>query len=121
MVGLSGVIVASRIKRLEDVGLVKGYAVILDPIELGFDLTAVVYVQCEGGCLGDVEAGLAKAANVVGVYEVTGDFDLVAVAKLKDREGLNVLIKDLLLTPHVKRTLTNIVLNVVKEDFKVPF
>ena len=44
---------------------------------------------------------------------------LMAVVKLKDRDSLNTLIKDLLVTPHIKKTMTNIALNVVKEDFKV--
>jgi DNA-binding Lrp family transcriptional regulator len=121
LLGVSGVIVASRIKTLEEKGVLKGYAVILDPVRLGYDLTAILYVQTEGGFLEDVEAELSGASNVIGVYEVTGDFDIIAVAKLKDRESLNTLIKNLLLTPHVKRTLTNITLNIVKEDFKIPF
>jgi Lrp/AsnC family transcriptional regulator for asnA, asnC and gidA len=121
MLGLSGVIVASRIKNLEQKGLLKGYTAILDPVKLGYDLTAIIFVQTEGGFLNDIEAELEKTANVIGVYEVTGDFDIIAVAKLRDRESLNILIKNLLLTPHVKRTLTNITLNVVKEDFKLPF
>ncbi len=121
MLGVSGVIIASRIKALEDKGVLKGYTVILDPIKLGYDLTAIIYVQTEGGYLEDVEAELDRTSNVIGVYEVTGDFDIIAVAKLKDRESLNTLIKNLLLTPHVKRTLTNITLNVIKENFKVPF
>jgi len=120
MVGLSGVIVASRIKNMDEKGLLKGYTAILDPAKLGYDLTAIIYVQTEGGYLDDVEAELEKTANVIGVYEVTGDFDVIAVAKLRDRDSLNILIKNLLLTPNVKRTLTNITLNVVKEDFKLP-
>lgn len=121
MLGVSGVIVASRIKVLEENGLLKGYTVILDPFKLGFDLTAILYVQVEGGFLEAVEVELSRTSGVIGVYEVTGDFDIIAVVKLKDRACLNTLIKNLLLTPHVKRTLTNITLNVVKEDFKVPF
>ncbi len=121
MLGVSGVIVASRIKALEEKGILKGYSVILDPMKLGYDLTAILYVQVEGGFLVDVEAELSRTSGVIGVYEVTGDFDVIAVAKLKDRECLNILIKNLLLTPHVKRTLTNITLNVVKDDFKIPF
>ena len=121
MLGVSGVIVASRIKTLEEKGILKGYQVILDPIKLGYDLTAILYIQVESGFLVEVEAELSRTSNVIGVYEVTGDFDVIAVAKLRDRECLNVLIKNLLLTPHVKRTLTNITLNVVKEDFKIPF
>ena len=112
---------ASRIKVLEEKGVLRGYMVILDPIKLGYDLTAIIYVQVEGGYLKDVESELSRAGNVIGVYEVTGDFDVIAVAKLKDRESLNALIKNLLITPHVKRTLTNITLNVIKEDFKLPF
>jgi Lrp/AsnC family transcriptional regulator, regulator for asnA, asnC and gidA len=121
MLGLSGVIISSRIKVLEEKGFVKGYMVTLDPVKLGYDLTAILYVQVEGGFLDEVESKLSHTGNVVGVYETTGDFDVIAVAKLKDRDSLNALIKDLLITPHVKRTLTNIALNVVKEDFKLPF
>jgi hypothetical protein len=43
-------------------------------------------------------------------YEITGDFD---------RDSLNTLIKNLLVTPHIKKTMTNITLNVVKEDFRI--
>lgn len=120
MLGLSGVIIASRIKTLEEKGVLKGYMVTLDPVKLGFDLTAILYIQVEGGYLGEVGAELSRTSNVIGVYEVTGDFDIIAVAKLKDRESLNTLIKNLLITPHVKRTLTNITLNIIKEDFKIP-
>jgi len=33
---------------------------------------------------------------------------------------MNKFIKALLKMPYVKRTVTNVVLNVVKEDFRVP-
>jgi Lrp/AsnC family transcriptional regulator for asnA, asnC and gidA len=58
-------------------------------------------------------------SNVIALYEITGDFDVVAVVKLKDRDSLNTLIKNLLVTPHIRKTLTNITLNVVKEDFRI--
>ncbi len=121
ILGISGVNVASRIKTLEEKGVLRGYMVTLDPIKLGYDLTAILYIQVEGGFLEVVEYELSRVSNVIGVYEVTGDFDVIAVAKVKDRESLNTLIKGLLITPHVKRTLTNIALNVVKENFKLPF
>jgi DNA-binding Lrp family transcriptional regulator len=121
MLGLSGVIISSRIKVLEEKGFVKGYMVTLDPVKLGYDLTAILYVQVEGGFLDEVESELSRTGNVVGVYETTGDFDVIAIAKLKDRDSLNALIKNLLIVPHVKRTLTSVVLNVVKESFEVVF
>ncbi len=116
---ISGVMAASRINKLEDRGLVEGYTVILDPVKLGYDLTAIIFVQTEGGYLKDLENELSQMSNIIGLYEITGDFDVVAIIKLKDRDSLNNLIKKLLVTPHIKKTMTNITLNVMKEDFKV--
>jgi Lrp/AsnC family transcriptional regulator, regulator for asnA, asnC and gidA len=116
---ISGIMAASRIKNLEDKGIVKGYTAILDPVKLGYDLTAVIFIQTEGGYLKDLEIELSQMANVIALYEITGDFDIVAVVKLKDRDSLNSLLKNLLVTPHIKKTMTDVTLNVVKEDFKV--
>jgi DNA-binding Lrp family transcriptional regulator len=49
---ISGVMAASRVKNLEAKGILKGWTVILDPAKLGFDLTAVIFIQTEGGYLG---------------------------------------------------------------------
>lgn len=117
--GISGVMASNRVKNLENKGILKGYTTILDPIKIGYDLTAIIFIQAESGYVDEVENELAKASNVISLYEITGDFDVMAVAKLKDRDSLNTLIKNLLVTPHVKRTVTNITLNVVKEDFKI--
>ncbi len=116
---ISGVMTASRIKNLEEKGILKGYTAILDPIKLGYDLTAVIFIQTEGGYLKNLENELSQMSNVITIYEITGDFDIVAVVKLKDRDSLNTLLKNLLVTPHIKKTMTNITLNVVKEDFKI--
>jgi Lrp/AsnC family transcriptional regulator for asnA, asnC and gidA len=117
--GTSGVITSARIKNLEDKGLLKGYTALLDPVKLGYDLTAIIFIQTEGGYLKNLSNELSQMANVIAVYEITGDFDIMAVVKLKDRDRLNALIKDLLVAPHIKKTMTNITLNVVKEDFRL--
>lgn len=116
---LTGVNTAARIKNLEEKGILKGYSAVLDPVKLGYDLTAVIFVQTEGGYLKDLENELSQMVNVITIYEITGDFDVVAIVKLKDRESLNTLLKNLLVTPHIKKTMTNITLNIVKEDFCV--
>jgi Lrp/AsnC family transcriptional regulator for asnA, asnC and gidA len=116
---ISSIMAATRIKNLEDKGILKGYTVILDPVKLGYDLTAVIFVQTEGGYLKDLENELSQMANIIAIYEITGDFDVVAVVKLKDRDSLNSLLKNLLVTPHIKKTMTDITLNVVKEDFRI--
>jgi DNA-binding Lrp family transcriptional regulator len=108
----------NRIKSLERKGVLKGYTVMLDAVKVGYSLTALILIQAEGKHLLDVEREIAKMSNVTSVYDITGDFDIAAIARFKDRDGLNQFIKSLLSLPYVKRTVTNVVLNVVKEDFR---
>jgi len=109
----------NRIKSLEDRGILKGYTAIVDPVKVGYGLTAIILIQAEGKHLLDVEKEVSKIDNVISVYDITGDFDIAVVARFRDRFGLNGFIKSLLTMPYVKRTVTNVVLNVVKEDFRI--
>jgi Lrp/AsnC family transcriptional regulator for asnA, asnC and gidA len=108
-----------HIERLEKKGVLKGYTAIVDPVKLGYAVTAVVFVQVEGGRLLDVEREIAKEGNVLAVYDITGDYDAALITKFRDNSGLNAFIKRLLSMPHIKRTVTNVAFNVVKEDFNI--
>lgn len=109
----------NRVKGLEDKGILKGYTIMVDPVKLGYSLTAIILIQAEGQHLLEVEEKIAKLDNVICVYDITGDFDAAVVARFRDRSTLNNFIKNLLTTPYVRRSVTNVVLNVVKEDFRV--
>ncbi|MEM3816478.1 MAG: Lrp/AsnC family transcriptional regulator [Candidatus Bathyarchaeia archaeon] len=109
----------NRVRSLEERGILRGYTVIVDPAKIGYGTIAIILIQAEGAHLVDVENEVAKMDNVVAVYDVTGDFDIAVIARFKDRFGLNAFVKKLLSMPYVKRTVTNVVLNVVKEDFRV--
>ena len=117
--GISAGTAYNHIKKLEERGIVKSYTTIVDPSKIGHDLTAVVLVEAEGNHLPEVENEIAKIGNVISVYDITGDFDIAAIARFKDRNGLNAFIKNLLKIPYIKRTVTNVALNVIKEDFRV--
>ena len=54
--------------------------------------------------------------NVVGIYDVTGEYDAFLIAKFKDTNELNTFIKDLVKDPNIERTYTQTVLDVIKED-----
>jgi len=109
----------NRIKNLEDKGVLKGYTVLIDPFKLGYTMTALILIQAEGAHIVDVENEIAKNDDVISVYDITGDFDIAVTARFKDRTSLNVFIKKLLAAPYVKRTVTNIILNIVKEDLRL--
>lgn len=117
--GISAGTAFNRIKNLEERGIIKGYTVIVDPVKVGYSMTALVLIQAEGAHLSDVEKEIAKIGNVVSVYDITGDFDIAVIARFMNRASLNEFIKGLLAVPYVKRTVTNIILNIVKEDMRI--
>ncbi len=106
----------NRVKGLEERGIVKAYTVVLDSARLGFELTALILIQADGKHLEEVEAQIAKTTSVIAVYDITGDYDAAIITKFKDRAGLNDFVKNLLSAPNIKRTVTNVALNVIKED-----
>ena len=116
--GISAGTAYNRIKRLEEKGILKDYTILVDPVKLGYSMNALVLIQAEGAHLVDVEEEIAKMPSVISVYDITGDFDIAVIVRFKDRAGLNAFVKKLLSMPYVKRTVTNVVLNIVKEDFR---
>lgn len=111
----------NRIKNLETERILKGYTILVEPYKLGFTMTAIILIQADGSHLTEVEEEIAKTANIISVYDITGEFDILVAARFKDRNSLNAFIKNLLSNPNIKRTVTNVVLNTVKEDFRVNF
>jgi DNA-binding Lrp family transcriptional regulator len=118
-VGVSVGTVLSRIKKMEDDGLIKGYSVILDHEKLGYELTVVTEITVSKGRLIEMENEIAKISNVCGVYDVTGLTDAVIIAKFKNREGLGKFTKQLLALPYIERTNTHVALATVKENFRL--
>jgi Lrp/AsnC family transcriptional regulator for asnA, asnC and gidA len=118
-IGISVGTAYNHIRQLEAQGVLKGYTILVDPVKLGYGLTAIILVQAEGGHLIEVENKIAEDTCVTAVYDITGDYDAAVIAKFKDRNSMNLFVKHLLASPHVKRTVTNVALNTVKEDFRV--
>jgi DNA-binding Lrp family transcriptional regulator len=118
-VGVSVGTVLSRIKRMEEDGLIKGYSVIMNHERLGYELTVVMEVTVSKGRLIEMENEIAKIPNVCSVYDVTGLTDAFIVAKFKTREELGKFTKRLLALPYIERTNTHVVLTTVKEDFRL--
>lgn len=111
----------NRVNKLQDMGIIKRFMVDLDFSKLGYDLTAVIGLIVDGGFLQEVEEKIAKKPNVSALYDVTGDYDALIVAKFREREELDKFIKSVMAIPHVERTYTMLVLNVMKETHGVDF
>ena len=91
----------------------------LNHTKTGYVFTILILIQVEGEYITDVEEHLAATKEVMAVYDITGDFDVALIAKFKTQASLNAFIKSVLKTPHIRRTVTSMVLNVVKEDPRI--
>jgi len=117
--GMSTVTILSRIKKLEKQKIIKGYTSTLDHEKLGYDLTAVIEIIAKKDKITLVEDKLAEMENVCAVYDITGSTDTLLVAKFKGRGELSKFVKDLSSIPNVENTITHLVLNTIKEDFRI--
>ena len=107
--------VSNRVKKLEETGVIKDYRVILDSEKVGWNLNVVIGLRIEKGRLIEIQEKIARDNRVYGVYDVTGEFDSMVIARARDRSDLDDLSKNVLSMDGVVRSVTHLVLNTVKE------
>ena len=108
--------VSNHLNDLEDEGVIRGYSPRLDYDALGYDVTAVVHLKIEGSALPEFVERLRDEPGLISVYEVTGDYDVIAIGKFTDTDGMNDRIKSLLTDDRVRESNTIVVLNTVVEN-----
>ncbi|MBN1273081.1 MAG: Lrp/AsnC family transcriptional regulator [Candidatus Aminicenantes bacterium] len=111
--------VIHRVKSMEEMGVIKGYIPVVDPEYFDVNLIAIIAIRISQGKLLETQERISKDSRVVAVYDVTGEWDSLIIGYFKGREDLNSFIKEMLVQKHVDRTVTHIVLNVVKEERRV--
>jgi DNA-binding Lrp family transcriptional regulator len=108
--------ILSRIKKLERIGVIKGYATLIDYSKLNYQVTAITLLQVEGPYIEEVEKLLASEPNVRAVYDVTGEYDVIVISLFKTVSELDNFIKRLLKVPHIRRSITSIAFRVIKDN-----
>ncbi len=111
--------ISNRISRMERSGIIKGYSVLLNPENLGIDLTAIIELNVSKGKSIEVEQDIARAKNVFAIYNITGESDVILMGRFKKRNELSKFIRSLKAKKYVEKTNTHVVLHVVKEDLRL--
>ncbi|RLG14018.1 MAG: AsnC family transcriptional regulator [Candidatus Nanohalarchaeota archaeon] len=114
--GLSTVTILNRIKKLEDEKIIKNRTVQLDYQKLGYDVEVIIKLRISKGNLFKVEKKIAKEPNVSALYDVTGNFDTIIIAKFRNRKSMDNFLKKIQTYDFIERTETIIVLNTIKEE-----
>lgn len=95
-VGLSAPSVAERVKRLEESGIIRGYAAQIDPAALGLPLAIHIRIRPMPGQLTKLAALLNKLEAIVECDRVTGDDCFVAKAHVASVRELEALIDQII-------------------------
>ncbi len=111
--------IIQRLHRLEKSGVVLGYTADFDYSRLGYEFTAIIEVTIAKGALLEVQRKIAQMPGVVSVYDVTGERDSMVIARVKSRSEFSRLVKKILAIDKVQSSNTHVVLNTVKEDYRM--
>jgi DNA-binding Lrp family transcriptional regulator len=115
-VGVSVVTVLKRVKILEREKIIKNYTSTLDYEKIGYDIHVIINLRIAKGKLFEVEAKIAKNPNVFAVYDATGNFDCLIIAKFKNRRSMDSFLKKIQTYDFVERTETSLILHTIKEE-----
>ncbi|CAN5817966.1 Lrp/AsnC family transcriptional regulator [soil metagenome] len=102
--------VQSRLKRLEDGGLLTGYRPELTLAHAGVATQAFIGLEVQQGCLGSIVEALREIPQVLEVHATTGRDDLLVRAATQTQAGLQQLIEQLVGTPGVVHSTTTLAL-----------
>lgn len=110
--------VIKRVQRLQREGVIASYGANVDYLKLGYEFMAFVDVRATKGYVPEVGAKLRQLGGVVSVWDTTGTEDIRALLACKTRLEFNRAIKNMGHIPHIERTITHVVLNVIKSEWE---
>lgn len=109
--GLSSSTAHERVAKLESSGVISGYRALVDPLELGFGVTALIGVEAgEFGQDDDIAAALATMPEVESCYSVAGEETFILLVRVASVDDLHRYLGRLRAIDGVARTRTTVVL-----------
>lgn len=118
-IGLSKTPTQTRLRRLEETGVIRGYRALFDPIRLGRDHVAFVEVKLSDtreAALGAFNAAVLRVPEIEQCHLIAGAFDyLLKVRTTGMASYRRVLAERISTLPHVANTSTYVAMQAVKE------
>lgn len=112
-----------RIQFMMDTGVITRQVAIINPSQLGYDLSVFVWVEMErqNSALQDgFERLMNRLSNVMSCYEISGDFDFLLLVHAKNMEDYHQFTRDsLTFENNVRRFKSQFVMNFSKVSSKI--
>lgn len=94
-IGLSPTAVADRIRDLENDGVIRRYATLIEPAKVGLPIVAMVSMSCDGDWCRKLASEVEKFPEVVECHRLTGDFSALLKVTVASINALEALVDQL--------------------------
>jgi Lrp/AsnC family leucine-responsive transcriptional regulator len=120
IVGLTASPCWTRVKRLEDAGIIEGYTVRLSPEKLGLPETVILHVSLDSHsdeALFEFGRALESIPEVLEAFLVSGDYDYYIRVAVEDTRGYERFLRERLYKiPGIRNSKSSFVLRRLKQS-----
>ena len=120
IVGLTASPCWTRVKRLEDAGIIEGYTVRLSPEKLGLPETVILHVSLDSHsdeALFEFGRALESIPEVLEAFLVSGDYDYYIRVAVEDTRGYERFLREKLYKiPGIRNSKSSFVLRRLKQS-----
>jgi DNA-binding Lrp family transcriptional regulator len=113
MVGIAASTCHGRLRRLQDIGVIRGFYTDVDPAAIGRPLQAMISVSLQSNARGRIRhfiSEIRKLPQVIDVYFLAGVDDFILHVAARDTEDLRAfVVENLNADPDVAGTQTSLI------------
>ena len=121
LIGLSAPAAAERVRKLEESGVIKGYAALIDPDSNGCGLAALISLTIENPEYRPaIIKKIGELAEILECHHVAGDVDYILKVRCFGTRDLERLISNEIKSFPGVRTKTTVILSTIKETPVLP-
>jgi len=117
---VSATTIAKRLEQLENDGILRGVTADIDYEKLGYAYLAITRCKVRGDAFEEVLELFKELPPLTDIYEITGDYDVLAIGHYQDRKEMNTIVKRLQEHDGIIETNTSIALRILRENGQIP-
>jgi len=103
---VSGSTIHVRMKKIEDLGIIKGSKLVLDTNKLGYDICGFIGISLENSCYINIVAKeLSQLTEITELHLTTGQYPILIKVMCKDIKHLqNLLLNEIQIIKGIEKT-----------------
>ena len=114
--GISIGTIHNRIAKLKKRKIIEGYTLKLNNEKLGYKLSFLIRIDCDGKFTEEILDEIAKIPEVCNVFHTTGEQSAALICRFKESDQVHDFIRKLNAREYVKRTVSNMILKEYKNS-----